>query len=399
MGEGFVPRIFAASNRDGAVETAGGTKLCPRRDLAGRAVNRPRSWSLLDAPRGGPEPSQRSKPLSVPNCSTGRSGGSAASELPPRGSRNLWQRIRAAAPWLLASLGLAELLGQAWASQRAPDGLDWQGLEPAVVARVRAGKELVVVAPAWAQPQARQALGQALMPLSHIARPDESGFARALEISVLGQRAEALRGWVEESRERVGPFLLRQLTNPRPVPATYDFVDNLGPSAATVVTRGRSGRIEPCPHTRTAKVENGDLHGHPTFPRERFRCPGAGRWFFVGTTVIEDQAYRPRRCIWAHPSKYGPLTLRFPAVALGQRIVGHAGLPYFFERERRGAPVTLEVRVGGRRVGSVVHRDGEGWKRFEFSTPRSIASPAIVEFQVSTPKAWRREFCFEARAQ
>lgn len=347
----------------------------------------------------GPERSRRSKPEGVPERYTDRPRRPPADDRPLGRARSTLRRARPAAPYLLACLGIAELLGQAWASQRSPRASDWQALRPAVAPRVEAGRDLLVVAPRWAQPSARQVLGDALMPLAHLARPDEARFQRAWEISFLGERSEALRDWKEEHRERVGPFVLRQLTNPHPAPVTYDFVDELGPEAASVVTRTRAGRVAPCPFTRNGKTENGDLHGHPTFPRERFRCPGAGRWFFVGKTVIEDQGYRPRRCIWAHPSNFGPLTVRFSSADLGKRIVGHVGLPYFFEREERGAPVTLKVRVAGNRVGTLVHRDGEGWQRFEFETPRSAPSPAIVEFEVSTPKAWRREFCFEARTQ
>lgn len=294
-------------------------------------------------------------------------------------------------------LGLTELALGSFFAQRAPRPAEWGKVRP-LVERAVAKAPLIVVAPHWAEPSARAALGDALMPLDHVARADESRFEAALELSVMGASAPELEGWKLEAEETHGEFRLRRFTNPAYRPVLVDFVERVE-AASLEVFAGTGDGPRPCPFTTRAKVSNGDLHGHPTFPARRFDCPGGGDWFFVGRTVIEDERYRPRRCIWAHPSDAGPLTLVFRDVPLGARLEGHGGLPYWNEREQRGRPVRIEVAVGDEVLGHWEHADGEGWKPFAFDTSRFAGRSATVVFRVSTTRAWRRELCFEATAR
>jgi hypothetical protein len=297
--------------------------------------------------------------------------------------------------WLVVpALGLIELGLQLYFSGRAPEPADWVALRP-VVDRLAADRPLIVVAPEWAEPNARYALGDELMPLAHVARPDESGFGEALEIGTLGASAPVLAGWALRGEEQHGAFRLRRYQNPRFEPALFDFVAQIEAGAAQVSTASAQGE-RACPYTSKARVSNGDLHGHPTFPARRYSCPGGGEWFFVGATVIEDEGYRPRRCAWAHPSGAGPLTIRFPDVPLGKHIRGHGALSYWFERENHGAPIELRVSVDAEPLGEWRHEDGQGWKAFEFSTEARAGQRGTVEFSLSVERAWRREFCFEA---
>jgi hypothetical protein len=174
----------------------------------------------------------------------------------------------------------------------------------------------------------------------------------------------------------------------------FEFLEHLTPDAASVRVLRPNGEDEPCPYGNQ-KVSNGELAGHPTFPRKRFQCPGAD-WSFVGVTVIEDQSYRPRRCMWAHPSNRGTLEVHFDDVPIGQAIVGYGALPYFFEREWRGAPIELEVSVGGKPIGRWTHADGEGWKRFEFATAELSGQRLPVDFRVLARPVRDRQFCFQA---
>ena len=235
------------------------------------------------------------------------------------------------------------------------------------------------------------------MPLAHVARPDESAFEQALEIAILGESAPEVSGWRLDGERREGRFVLRSWTNPSPANVVYDFLARLEPRSAKAEVLRPQGVVEPCPYG-TGKVSNGDLGGHPTFPRRRFLCPGAD-WSFVGLTVIEDQSYRPRQCIWAHPSNRGTLSLRFEAVPLASTISGYGGLPYLFERESHGAPIELEVFVGGEPIGSYTHADGEGWKPFAFSTASFAGQTRPVEFRVRSRQVRGRQFCFQASAR
>jgi hypothetical protein len=289
-------------------------------------------------------------------------------------------------------LGLAELGAHLWTSRRPPAFDDWFMAEAPVRALKQEG-DLVVIAPGWADPAARRALGDELMPLRDVARPDVTRYHHAVEVSILGQRSPELTGWTEVGRRDEGKFVLRRLENPSPARVVYDFVDHARPPFADV--RGTEPPIT-CSWNPRAPVQAGGLGGHPTFPGERFECP-AGIYFNVGATVIADEDFRPRRCLWSHPFARGELVTRFHKVPLGQVIRGHGGMYWIVEREKRGAPVTLTVRVDGETVGSVVHRDGDGWAPFAFALGAHAAeAEAEVEFAVSTTNYRDRHFCFEA---
>lgn len=289
-------------------------------------------------------------------------------------------------------LGLAELGAHLWFAGRPPAFDDWFSITDSVRTLKQPG-DLVVIAPAWADPAARRALGDELMPLRDVARPDVTRYAHAVEVSVLGERAPELRGFREVERREAGRFLLRRLENPAPARVAYDFVDHLDPAVADV--RGTDPAVA-CTWNPRAAIAAGGLGGHPTFPAARFECPG-GVFFNVGVTVIADEEFRPRRCLWSHPFARGEIVTRFRDVPLGQVIRGHGGMYWMIEREKKGAPVTLTVRVDGEQVGRVVHRDGEGWAPFDFPLgAHAGARAATVEFAVSSPSYRDRHFCFEA---
>src|SRR5271156_4696579 len=89
---------------------------------------------------------------------------------------------------LVPALGLAELGAHLWFAKRPPTFDEWSTVVNAV-RETRQEGDLVVIAPSWADPAARRALGDALMPLRDVARPDESRYAHAIEVSILGERA------------------------------------------------------------------------------------------------------------------------------------------------------------------------------------------------------------------
>ncbi len=294
--------------------------------------------------------------------------------------------------WWIAvpMLGLTELVAHAYFAGRPPDEAEWKQIT-ATVEQWRQDDELVVVAPYWAEPHARRVLGDRLMPLSQVARPDDERFEQAIEVSILGH--DSPLAWPSVEETTVGKFRIRRLQNPEPSPTLIDFVDLVGPKTAHAATLRRNKRT-PCKWTTRGRVENGALHGHPTFPKRRFEC-GGGNWHFVGVTVIEDEQYRPRRCIWAHPATGKVTTVRFDDVQLGTRLVGYGGLPWFLERETSGAPVTLDVFIDDKKLGQMTHEDGEGWKRFELSTEPFAQERHSVEFRVSAKRTHQREFCFQ----
>jgi hypothetical protein len=296
--------------------------------------------------------------------------------------------------WLLVPvLGIGELVAHLSLSRRAPRVEEWRELaEP--VRRLKRASDVVVVAPAWAEPIARHALGDGAFPLEQIARADATSYARALEVSALGERAPETRSWRVASEEKRGRFTLRVLENPRPVTPRYRFIDHVVPSDLTVAIIADQQEM-PCPFTDRAQVTAGGLHGHVAFPRERFRCPG-GESSFVGVTVIDDQEYLPRRCIWAHPPARGVLRLKFANVPLGTSVRAWAGLSYFLFRDGLGEPVAIGFSLGDRVLGEHRHRDEWGFRAFSFATADVAGRSGDVDVFVRAESAPNRDFCFVA---
>ena len=296
--------------------------------------------------------------------------------------------------WLVVPvLGLVELGLHVAFSRRAPRVEEWRELA-GPVRRLKRAEDLVVVAPEWAEPIARHALGDPAFPLDQIARADASSFARAVEVSALGARADETRAWRVASEEKSGRFTLRVLENPARVVPKYRFIDHVRPPELAVAIVSDE-RETPCVFNDHAQVTAGGLHGHAAFPRERFQCPG-GESSFVGVTVIDDQEYLPRRCIWAHPPQRGVLRLRFAAVPLGARLRAWAGLSYFLYRDGLGDPVTIAFHAEGRTLGEHRHHDEWGFRAFSFATGAAAGSASDVEVVVSAESAAGRDFCFVA---
>jgi hypothetical protein len=83
-------------------------------------------------------------------------------------------------------------------------------------------------------------------------------------------------------------------------------------------------------------------------------------------------------------------------VPFGRVIHGHHALYVEAERSKDGAPVTLTFRVGDVVLGSVVHKDGDGWKPFELPTGDLEGKTAELVVDVSAANGNRRMYCFEA---
>jgi hypothetical protein len=293
--------------------------------------------------------------------------------------------------WMVVPvLGLAELGAHYFFSTRAPGLEAWRDLAPHVE-RLHEPGDLVVVAPDWAEPNARHALGDALMPFEHVARADVTPFRRALEVGLRGARAAETAAWRVQTEERVGPFRLRVLENPAPEAVVFDFTGAVADADVRVLTGDRE---EACLWRTHARRSAGGLHGHPAFPAERHVCPGAEH-HFVGVTAVEDEQWRGRRCLWAHAVDGKALAIRFADVPLGARIRGYGTLPWWLERELKGETVGLEVLVGGAPIGRYEHRDGSPWEPFSFETGRA-GQRGDVEFRITSPRARDRQFCFVA---
>jgi hypothetical protein len=294
---------------------------------------------------------------------------------------------------LVPAAGLLELGAHLFFSHRAPTKHQWDDVRSLVAAWYQPG-EVVVVAPYWAEPMARWSFGDALMPTRDVARGDATGYVQAIEVATLGSRAPELAGWRVLREEKHGPFTIREVSNPTSSEVTYNFVDHVDPASAEVDIVVGNGST-PCPFSSTAQVESGGLGAPPTFPASRFICPAQPSQVFVGVTIVEDEAFRPRRCVWSRPPGGGEIVTRFHDVPLGTKLHGHSGMGSVSERDGSKPTFTLRVVVGGDELAQVVHRFGDYWKPFEITLGVWAGRRADVEFHVSAAPG-DAHVCYEA---
>jgi hypothetical protein len=303
-------------------------------------------------------------------------------------------------------VGLIELGAHVVQTHAVTPDADWRAARDYVAAQVHPD-DLVAFAPRWVDPIGRMQFGPALATLEREARPDESRFPRAFEVSIRGAHDPSLEGWPRTEEHRFGDVTVATLQNPAPAHVLDDLVSLVNGQRMQVsrVDGGREGdhaggHESDCAFTHAAP-QSGGLGAGPALPADRFVCPSGG---FVTASVAADLSYHPHRCIYAPPpGGRTALRLRFLGVRLGQTLHGHHGLYVEAERSKTGAPITITFRVGDATIGSVVHHDGEGWKPFEFDT-RALAAQAQqttdgkadIVADIEAPTGERRAYCFEA---
>jgi hypothetical protein len=290
---------------------------------------------------------------------------------------------------LVPLLGLGELGLHQYFSRCAPDFQDYSKLSPALLKLKQAGVP-VVVAPAWAEPLVRQA-APAAFPIAELTRPDDSAFPAFLEVSLLGQSAPELSEFPAEQAQQLGPFRVSLRKNPKPEPTLFDFVTAVDAGEVEVFTDIENQR-SPCRRSEHPRGSTGGLHGHVAFPRVRHECEGAR---FVGVTLIEDQAYRPHRCILAQAPAGGSVVLRFTSVPATRRLVGFGGFSYFLERDVATDEVELTVAEAGSALGQYRSSGARGWSRFEMTRGASD----VVEVKVRRLSNKAGDFCFALEAR
>lgn len=224
----------------------------------------------------------------------------------------------------LPCLGLIELGLHLFFAARPPKPEDWIEARPRLEA-IRQPGDLLLIAPHWIEPHARAGLGESLLPLRDLARPDESRYSRALVIRALGEQAPEVNNWKIEREESLGDKLQLQIrTNPTPVHILRDLVDevDLGQAEGEWIVNTIAS---PCPRRERQRIVATGLFSHPTLPSRRYVC-GAHPWQSIAVTVQDDEHFRPRRCIWMPPPQDGFARLRFHAGPLGRILRGHSGI-------------------------------------------------------------------------
>ena len=301
--------------------------------------------------------------------------------------------------WLILALAvcaLAETGAHFYFRNRSPNEHQWQALKPSV-AQLYHPNDCVVIAPGWGDPLARLHLGDGFMPLEKVARAGDESCERIIEVGFLGQRYVPASSWVEVERRESGPFLLSVRQNPRWEPSRYAFIDHLDPRLLQV-TLQQGSTPQSCTFNDHSRPSAGGLGGDPAAPQRRFSCPGGG-FHWVGTTIIDDEHYGPRRCIWAPPNRQGPVTLHFAQVPLGRKLVGHAGGPWLMVRDGLGPPITLAASISDSFNAHSQFQDTDGWVRFEWDTFAFENTVADVALTITASPTTDQRFCFTLDAR
>jgi hypothetical protein len=298
--------------------------------------------------------------------------------------------------WLtvLVVLAVVETVSVFVTRARAPQQEEWRQAAELVRAEWQPG-DAVAVAPLWAEPLVREAMGAGLN-LAVAARPDRTGYSRLWHFSIRGHRSSEAPSGAPELERRFGAVLVSRFPLPSPSRVTYDFVSHVEQARVTLLD-GVSERE--CRWSRGTRATGGGLGQGPITPGDRAICDPARSWLWVGETVVEDLAMRPRRCVWQNPAGRDPVRTSFPAVTLTSHIRVWSGLWWEHERWRNGGPVRIAVRVDGRELAHSVHLDGEGWEALDVNIPAELVGhSATVEFDVTSNAPHQRSFCWAAEA-
>jgi hypothetical protein len=287
------------------------------------------------------------------------------------------KRIWPLAPFgAFALLALVETANALLAPGRVAPDADWA----AAAADVRAGYQkgdLIVFAPAWADPIGRQHLGD-LVTVEMAGRADADRYGRVWEVSIRGARAAETKGLTAQGDASHGKVRVRLYPKAPPVAVTYDFTARLA-DEARLTQAPRDGRGDETPCYK-------DAGG--------FRCAATR---VEPPTLEVDSA--PRRGILA-PADGGLVTkIEFPEAKLGATLVGYTGLSDYYSRKSADGPVDFAVFVDGVRALAITHRQYEGWRRFEVDTRNWAGGTHLVRFEVSSPLPAWRTFGFHVEAR
>jgi hypothetical protein len=284
-------------------------------------------------------------------------------------------RAGLAALALVSLLAVVETAAALVAPGRAPKDDDWRAAAAEIRAGFRAG-DLIVAAPAWADPILRVHLGD-LIPLEVAGRLDDERFGRVWEVSQRGAHAPAAaRGDVVQER-RFGALIVRRVDRP-PAVVSYDFVAHW--SDARVSVRGSGGTSINC-----------QLAG------DRIECPSLGR-NYVRRQIVEVDT-RLRLALLAQPVGQATVVVEYPAVPLGRSLAVATGLSNVWMRKEAQGAVNLRVLVDGAVDAPFTTRNEDGWAVHRLDTSARAGQVAAVRFEITSAAPRARHFALAAEAR
>jgi len=270
-------------------------------------------------------------------------------------------------------LALVETVNALVAPSRAPSEKDWL----AAAAKVRAGflpGDLIVAAPAWADPLMRQQLGD-LVPLPVAGRMDAARYGRIWELSQRGARAADTAGAKVAESSRYGALTVRRWEK-RAAQVTFDFLTEWHRAEVSVLT---PEHVEvPC----SAAVN-------------RFQCLGG---MVLKPELLEIDTTL-RQGLGVEPTERSTLAMDYPGVTLGRELAVACGLHSVWLRKLGDGKVHLRVLVDGRELGAVEATSSSGWGLKTFDTSALAGETGKVRFEITVDKSNGRHFGFAAEAR
>lgn len=263
-------------------------------------------------------------------------------------------------------------------------------------AHVRANRrerDAIKVAPAWADPILRWVLGDRIS-LADAGASDLDAYQRLWTLAIRGARpADAPRREPDFSRRYGRVELLRWDLGQSEV--LYDLVKEVKSAEVTMVRRGSR---EVCPLLSLLPASGGGLGQGVLPPRELFACDSPRPWLWVAPVVMENMSLEPRYCVWQHPAGKEPIRVSYRDVPLGEWMRFYGGLYYEHERDLKGGPVKAVIRIDGKQIAEMIHRDGDGWKALSAPTRESTdpRKRGEITIEVTAPRPHERSFCWAA---
>ena len=283
------------------------------------------------------------------------------------------RRISVVVATVVVLLALVETVNAIVAPYRAPTDKDWVAAAAKVRASFRPG-DLIVAAPAWADPIMRRELGD-LVPAPVAGRMDAARFGRIWEISQHGARAGDTTNATVRTSSRHGALRVKLWEKPAAA-VTFDFVAEWRKATMSIATVG-SGE-SPC-----------------ALARDRFQCAN-GPVLKPGLLEIDTTL---RNALGVEPRERATITLEYAQVSLGRELVVAAGLHNVWLRKSGDGKVRTRVLVDGRELGTLESTNSSGWFLRSFDTTSLDGKTANVRFEITTDKAHSRYLAFAAEAR
>jgi hypothetical protein len=292
--------------------------------------------------------------------------------------------------WVIAAIpaiGVAELLAHVRQTHEVTIDDDWRAARDGVSKTIQPD-DLLIFAPKWVEPLGRRWMQSDIATMSRMTFADTSRYKRAVEVSIRGKHREELEGWKSAKTDHYGNIDVTVYENPKASPVVDDPLDVTRMRVS--FTQGGSAERD-CPFERTAPQTAGTYYppGLP-IPGERFNCGNA----LVAVGILSALDYSARRCVIASPGQGMRLRVRFSNVKIGKALHGNHGIYAESERNKTGAPVTIDLSIGGKPIGRATHKDGDGWGYFEIPTTDMAGQTADVLAEISSSGS-DRSYCFE----